>query len=436
MSRKRPANDTPDVLSSVQDRLVALPDALSNHMTRMLTMREFLQLRGASSELYERITFRGDPTACLARLRPGLITHVRAQRGNRLAYLGLRLTLPPTDDELAGLAELRGMRGIKGLELDFVEVEASDVVFRERIRMMTDLVREAFALELESLTIKIDRSRGILNDMVTACVLANHRTLRHFSMPTRLFSGSNEDYTVYNMFPDKLFLQTIRKLESLRINEDLAGLLKFYNTVSDGPPKAFWIESSTSSSLDAPSWRYLDLVTDEVRVHTDSGAMVPFVLPDTLEGLALSSHEDLHWVCPPKVSFLRIYSIQEISMALCGNVPYAHSALEILVLDVHLWMVEFRKEQRDVQVMESAYAKWLENVSLPALHTIVLCGEPNHKELVSVARFVARIPHLRDLYINVDPDPPQMHMPTNQRDELTPFVELLAAGLSPQIRFH
>jgi hypothetical protein len=426
-----------------EDRLQTLPDAVASHLTGMLTMRDFLQLRGTNTSVYERVVFMGEPMACIARLRPGVIRRILEQRGaGRLRYLGLRLSFPPTPEEVATLEELRGIRGIKTLELRFefnqevLNLTPEDFV-HERAYAALVVMREVMALGLESLAIVCDYLDEIGNseaeEMFAACILANRTTLRHLSMPGPQSANIDSLDTVE-------IANVLLRLETLRVDNDIAGVT--HNCDACLPPnpnsnpegKPFHIPSVAVVGNRAPitpAWRYLNVLLKDSRsmfVNRQGSMRVPACLPDTLEGLSLTSTANVKWTCPPRLEFLHVLT-DSCACVMYASIPPNHATLTCLIVGLYP-SCDFYAEPQHGQ----AYEDWLTQVSLPSLETLSIYGNLGERDFLDVAHLIARLPHLRRLYINspnnADPSKNEMDLESKRL-----CLNMLEAGLLSNVQF-
>jgi hypothetical protein len=406
-----------------------LPTDVASHLTSMLTMRDFLHLRGASSNLYERVEFRGVPMACLTRLRPSLIQRLIQERDNRLRYLGLRLTFPPTAEEVAALHELRGARGLDTVELrfDFKIDELNNMsndVLQARTRAALDVLPVAFALQLRSLTLVSEYTDGKgdeeMEQLTAACILANRTTLQHLSMP--------HDTQLTSVLDHASIRDVLLGLESLRVAHTIAGVT---NTVDirlyTNPPPC----DIPCVSTRLPKWRYLSVLLESTRsffIEPVGSALVPACLPDTLEGLALVSTANIRWTCPPCLAFLHVLT-DSCACVLYSSVPPAHTQLTCLVIGIYPSFAQYDEPQH-----EQAFATWLNQASLPALETVSIYGNLSMDDLMEVARLMARLPHVKHLYLDLATDLSEDER-EDDPEKLRLCVQMLKAGLPPGIRF-
>jgi hypothetical protein len=406
-----------------------LPDEVTRHMTGMLTMREFLQLRVASRNVHDNVVFGGEPMACLERLQPGLIARVRQQRGGRLRHLGLRLTFPPTADEVLVLGELRGMRDLKTLELQF-EVDAvlekqyfPDAIVDARMQAAIAVAGDALALGAETFSctceiMQSDNCNRQLYQLLSVCILANRKTLRHLIMPEARLSDSPE--LLSELAP------VMYGLESLHNEEHISDVTNLVFMDDNAPPRR--IETCVPSGLQ-PTWRYLNLIHGMTREEfvTECGSFpVPVCLPDTLEGLALVS-SNIYWTCPPRLAFLEVLT-NNCAHLLYSCVPPQHASLARLVLGIFPQGEPYAEPQH-----QQAYDAWLAQVSLPALESVYIYGNLGPRDFLDVARLLARVPHVKHIYFG----PSYVHYYNQQLSdaERTIRLDMLEVGLPPGVHF-
>jgi hypothetical protein len=403
-----------------------LPDDVVNHLASMLPMYDFLKLRGVDSRVYDQIDLRGAQQACLARLTPGFVTRVRTQRNNRLVYLGLRLTNPPTQTEIEALAEFEGLRGVKSLELqmaiDQAEVNAAahrdaklarEIVMAiyddeedrheleqeagsnmrnlekswdQRALSAGNVSHRALALELVSLCF---RGSALFLSFVVPCVLANRGTLQHLAL-SKMYHASN----ARNVIPElDMFVDVVLHLVSLRMRSALAGVTQLIDT--NDARASYRISSVSGKQSDQPTWQYLSLLDAYGYEPTE---FLPLVLPDTLQGLALLSSRSIAWTCPSRVEYLRITASSNIPYVLDTHIPPHHDSLTQLVLDVSCYGCE-DELNIDMKALES----WLQGATLPALNTLAVYMLVTDLNTIKVISAISRrFPHLQRIYLDIE----------------------------------
>jgi hypothetical protein len=435
MSLKRPRDDDdvpmaaaavvpvqPDHVNG--QHFATLPDDVMNHVANILPMRDFLKLRGVSSQVYNRIELRGKQQACLARLKPGLVTQLRMQRKHRLVYLGLRLTSPPTEAETDALTEFEGLRGVKSLELHMTRnrQEVRDAIYRDseinsdfdsevdsdveednhyerklkeeydrRAKLAGDVATHALALGLESICF---RGSPASLTFIAPCVLANRDTLQHL-----VIQDLSRDVVVVHDAEFNAFVKVLLRLSSLRLYAELPGVTqeaKNPHFINDEHP--FTIPSVSGKQVGQPTWRYLSLgpVFDTY--------LFPFALPDTLQGLSLSSSRNIQWTCPPRAEFLHILTSTNLLYFFDTHIPPHHATLAQLILDVSLINEDDEHEEHSAL---DAFRTWLDHATLPAFETFaVRMDNIDFRMLTYTLEYILavsqRFPHLRRIYIEIE----------------------------------
>jgi hypothetical protein len=415
----------------------ALPTDVANHLAKLLPMRDFLRLRGVDSDLYNRITFLGEPMACLARLRPGLINALREQRGNRLVHLGLRLTFPPTQLELDALVELRSLTHLKSLEFEFHEdpedekkmaefearMENDDGIgyssdpdeefdpnaqqeleaafdarywgsIEKRARAAGLVLRQTLALGLHSLCIrsKVWKESSMYH-VVNPCVMANRDTLEHVALP-RL-----ETYENLLRMPDmNAFARLLLDVKSLRVEGEIPGVTRPSHRAGSAAAAA----AASPPVIESSTLRYLKL---NISDRHDMESLPLATLPHTLQGFSIqAAYTNLQWVCPPRVEFLHINVNSDLAKVLMRHVPPDHAALRQLVITLPYDFASVAPNDRMTDI-KAFVSGWLKQATLPALESLsVQVGEMDNLHARTLEVFCKRLPHLRYLYVNTRAD--------------------------------
>jgi hypothetical protein len=416
--------------------LQTLPSDVLSHLASMLPMRDFLKLRGVARHVYDQIDLHGEQQrACLTALTPEFVAQVRAQRKNRIVYLGLHLTSPPTRVEIDGLATFEHVRGIKSLELNMslYDYEYNDAVearmnanldeeddqaerlrigrsLAQRAEAAAGIARRALALGLESLSF---RGGSAHLDFVVACVLANQDTLQHFAVPSYLEKNDISRIPEFDAFVDVLL-----RLSSLRVHTFLEGITQHAkddeddeedeDNEGDAENDAFKLNQPISSvpgnRAGQPAWRYLTTLASisEIDGSTCESDRFPLVLPDTLEGLELPSNVQIAWTCPPHVEYLRIRSTSNLFHLLVTHIPPHHATLSQFVVE---FLDRISEEEEKAYVGD--FRAWLERASLPSLR-ILAVRMPlfNLKSLDTILETIQAIlqhlTHVNRIYIQID----------------------------------
>jgi hypothetical protein len=371
-----------------------LPTDVASHLTSMMSMRDFLHLRGVEKDLYNRVVFRGKHMACLKQLKPGMLTWWSQQQPKvSLVYLGLHLQFPPTQAELDALGELRSLTSLKSLEITFetrwMESRAANAAWEDmesRVAATWEDTREdarhvlpaALALNLESLSFQGPYiGQDMMFQVLVPCVLANRNTLKHLALTVMERSASS-----HTSVPDE-FARTLLGLTSLRLHGNIQG----------GTSRQAVVYHQDNAS--AANLRFLSLLSSGLSLFRNQ--LLPMVLPSTLEGLVVASDRHDKWTCPPNVRFLRVTSRSDLSPIFVSHIPPNHAALQQLSI-----VTSYPYHQEDVVANLAAYEEWLQHITLPCLETLAVNVDyyRRHATVQTISMLVKKLPHLKLIYLD------------------------------------
>jgi hypothetical protein len=386
---KRRAND-----DNQTTRLIHLPSALLLHIAALLcSERDLLALRRlcrTTYALHYGTAYRFPLAVCEP--RPGMLTQLLWQVGSRVTHMLLRIVWPMTPEVMASMRELRAFDQLKHLEVailgsrcyskyapnqrEFESAESEQVAIRQTYAC----VQEMGSMGLESLKFSTAGCDAGVK-MLWILLLANCTTLRHVDY--RCGGVVCSEYWDY--VPDEVTLM-LHNLAS-------------FTTAYPGPRVVHNRDGYTEPDrrLYVNKWVCLDLCPNNVSYFKLFPLQpLPLLRAVRIELTALAS-----WTCPAQIECMDICSYvdqnpphksvrQYLPACFPSTQPYAQ--LACLVFDPSSY-TEFSI------TIDDACVAWVNHVSFPVLHTLVLKQRDCYQDWPLIQRLVTRLPALQDIYV-------------------------------------